>query len=320
MKILVVEDTIGEPVQSLLRKSGHDVELVTDGAGARAKLAQPGFDLFLLDWQLPDGSGLDLVRTIREDARHRDAPILMMSSRTDRADIVTAIRSGIDGYLAKPFRPAELRGRIEEVWQRRSRQRDERQKVELILAGQTPLERHGEGPLVILGEEAISEADLLSPTHARSLEYLAAATTTMAAANAFLPDLDLGYCLSGSTGDVTKLLRQRATRDRVQLAVVSTQCQGNCLVMARLLNLRDPGQGRLCVVTERWSDLSAAERSELEGYKVPVFHRDDLDADRWRDIIEVQVIQRWSPELHAKFVDSGLRDAAVWDGLDLPTG
>lgn len=317
MKILVVEDTIGEPVQALLRKSGHDVVLVTNSAGARAQLAQPGFDLFLLDWQLPDGSGLDLVRTIREDARHQDAPILMMSSRTDRADIVTAIRSGIDGYLAKPFSPAELRGRIEEVWQRRNRQRSERQKVEVILAGQTPLERHSEGPLIVLGESVITTDELLSPSHAATLEYLAAVTTTISAANAFMPDLNLGYCLSSSTGDVTKLLRQRATRDRVQLAVVSTTCQGNSLVMARLLNLRDPDLGRLCIVTERWSNLSAMERTELEGYKVPVFHREDLDADRWRDIIEMQVIQRWSPELYAKFVDSG---PSAWAEGSVPSG
>ena len=318
MRILLVEDTIGEPVQAVLRKWGHQVVLATNGLAARQQLQQNGFDLFLFDWILPDGSGLELVRTVRADARHRDAPVLMMSSRTDRSDIVTAVRSGIDGYVAKPFRPGELRQRLDEAWQRRDRQRTQREKIDRIVAGQTALDRHGESPLLVLGEGATTEAELESPDHASTLGYLSTVTTTIAAANAFLPALDLGYCLSPSTGDVTKLLRQRSTSDRVQLAVVSTACQGNCVVMARLLHLRDPQRCRLCIVANHWPDLSDAERAELDTLLVPVFHRDELDASRWRDIIEMLFVRPWSQDLHAEFVDSGLRDDAVWEDLDLP--
>ena len=320
MKILLVEDTIGEPVRAILEKSGHMVVLATGIDAARRLLGQPGIDLFLLDWMLPDGSGLDLVQTIRQNSHYRDAPILMMSSRSDRSDIVTAIRSGIDGYLAKPFRPGELRSRLNEVWQRRNGQRSQRQRAELIVTHQTSLDRYGDTPLIVLGEGAITVRALEAPGNVAALEHLATATTMIAAANAFLPTLELGYCLSESTGDVSRLLRQRATRDRVQLAVVSTQCQGNCMVMARLLHLRSTEAVRLCVVDERWSDLTSAERTELEGYEVSVFRRAELDANRWRDIIEMQVIRRWSPELHEQFIDTGLRDDAVWEDLDLPLG
>jgi DNA-binding response OmpR family regulator len=320
VKVLLVEDTIGKPVQSILQKSGHDVLLATSIGSAQRHLGQPGIDLFLLDWMLPDGSGLDLVQTIRRDANYRDASILMMSSRSDRSDIVTAIRSGIDGYLAKPFRPSELRSRLNEVWQRRNGQRSLRQKVELLVGRQTLLDRHGETPLVVLGEGATTVAALERSENGPVLEHLATATTMIAAANAFLPTLELGYCLSQSTGDVSKLLRQRATRNRVQLAVVSTQCQGNCMVMARLLHLRGAEDMKLCVVDERWSELSSAERTELDSYGVPILRRSELDANRWRDIIEMQVIRRWSPELHEQFIGSGLRDDSLWEDLDMLTG
>lgn len=313
MKVLVVEDTIGKPVQALLQAAGHTVLLATTITAAQQQLAQAGIDLFLLDWMLPDGSGLDLVSTVRQNERYQDAPILMMSSRSDRSDIVTAIRSGIDGYLAKPFRPSELRARMDEVWQRRSRQRGRRQQAELIVKGQAALDRRGNTPLIILAEGMTTVEELEAPENAATLEYLATATTTIAAANAFLPTLELGYCLSDSTGDVTKLLRQRATHDRVQLVVLSTRCQGNCMVMARLLNLRSNESDRVCVVYEAYADLSAADRSELEGFGIAVLARSELDASRWRDVIEMQVIRRWSPDLHEQFIDTGLRDQSFWE-------
>lgn len=313
MKILLVEDTIGVPVQAILHRWGHEVTLATTIAGARQHLISSHFEVFLFDWMLPDGSGLDLVRMMRQDVRFLDAPILMMSSRSDRRDIVHAVRSGIDGYLAKPFRPAELHVRLDEVWQRRIRRQSVRKKAESIVGGQTVLDRHGTTPLVILGEEATTAEQLEAPGSAMVLDYLATATTAIASANAILPGLELGYCLSGSTGDVTKLLRQRATADRVQLALISTRCYGNCVVMARLLHLRAPEAGRLCIVSQNWSDLSRAERAELDQLGVVVFTRDELDASRWRDIIEMQIVRTWSPELYERFVDNGTRDSSWTD-------
>ncbi len=313
MKVLVVEDTIGEPVKALLEAAGHEALLATNLAAARQQLSQANIDLFLLDWMLPDGSGLDLVATIRRDSRYLNAPILMMSSRSDRSDIVTAIRSGIDGYLAKPFRPDELRARMVEVWHRRSRQQGRRQRAELVISGQTPLDRHGDTPLVVFADGLTTVEELEAPASAAILDSLVTATTTIAAANAFLPTLQLGYCLSASTGDVTALLRRRATQDRVQLVVLSSRCQGNCVVMTRLLHLREQRVNRVCIVCETHADLSAADRAEVESYGVPVLSRFELDAGRWRDVIEMQVIRRWSPELHEQFIDTGLRDPAFWE-------
>ena len=109
MKILLVEDTIGEPVRKVLTRWGHEVSLAVTGERARQLLMQTsGFDLFLIDWMLPDDSGLDLVRTIREQEEYQDAAILMISSRSKRDDIMVAIRSGIDGYMAKPIDPKKL--------------------------------------------------------------------------------------------------------------------------------------------------------------------------------------------------------------------
>jgi CheY-like chemotaxis protein len=292
LRILLVEDTIGEPMREVLARWGHTVALATTGAEARRQLQNPGHELFLIDWMLPDASGLDLVGDIRERPEYREAAILMISSRSQRDDILTAIRSGIDGYVAKPFKPAELRERIDEVWQRRRRTHDQTTQVELILQNQERLQYAGSGPLLIFGEEAVTGEDLAAAGSAQTLEYLSAATTVVSAANAFLPSLSLGYHLAGSTGEVTKLLRGRDTARRVQLAMVSARCHGNAVLMARLIDMREGVDGRLCIVYDHPSDLTGDQRHELRGYGVAFFDRRELDAERWRDIIHGQIVSR----------------------------
>ena len=232
----------------------------------------------------------------------------MISSRSKRDDIMVAIRSGIDGYMAKPFKPSELRTRIDEVWQRRRRNRDQDQQIEIILQNQERPEEPGSGPLLIFGDGAASREELADPYNAGVLEYLATATTVISAANAFQPDLRLGYYLVGSTGEVTQLLRARDTARRAQLAVVSTSCHGNGVLMARLIHMRGTTDCRICIVRERADDLSTEQRAELDEYGGLVLDRRELDAGRWRDIIQGQVIERWSLDVPHQFDDGQLSE------------
>lgn len=161
-------------------------------------------------------------------------------------------------------------------------------------------------PLVILGEGSVTAGALARGTSTRILEYLATATTAIAAANAFMPRLRLGYYLAATTGEVTQLIKDRQTRERVQLAMISTDCYGNCVLMARLLHMRNPGSGRICIVLDQPTDLSPDERLELESYEALVTDRPELDANRWRDIIEGQIISHWSEAMHEEYVAGSL--------------
>ncbi|MFH1569950.1 MAG: response regulator transcription factor [Gemmatimonadota bacterium] len=307
MKILLVEDTVGDAIRRVLLKWGHEVSLATSGAEARELLGPP-YDLFLVDWMLPDISGLEIVGTIRRDVRHAGAAVLMISSRAEREDILTAIRSGIDGYVAKPFKAGELRARIDEVWQRRSRELDSGERARLILDRQEGLQTPGTGPLIVFGEGVVTEDELTRPGSRDVLDYLTAATTAIAAANAYQPGLRLGYVLVGSTGDVTQRLHHKDTRHRVQLALVSPSCYGNCTVMARLIGMRGGDVGCICIVCDRSGDLTRGEIRELERYGVAVVARWEFDADRWRDIIEGRVIERWALENPGKLPAEQLAD------------
>ena len=119
-RILVVEDE--QPIRDLiafgLRRSGFDVALAGNCQEARAAIADRRPDLVVLDWMLPDTSGLEFARQLRRDAGTRDIPIVMLTARADEADKVAGLQGGADDYVTKPFSARELTARIQAVLRR----------------------------------------------------------------------------------------------------------------------------------------------------------------------------------------------------------
>lgn len=114
MRLLLVEDdpTLGDAVSAHLQAEGHVLDWVTTCARARAAAADP-FDAILLDWQLPDGSGVQWLRELRaRRGPNRTQPVLMLTARDLLADRVQGLDAGADDYLVKPFELAELSARL----------------------------------------------------------------------------------------------------------------------------------------------------------------------------------------------------------------
>ena len=118
--ILVVEDEA--PLLTLLRynleKQGFNVEEATDGQEALLRVAEGRPDLILLDWMLPQLSGLEVCRQIRRRPNTRDLPIIMVTARTEDQDAVRALDIGADDYIAKPFAMDALMARIRALLRR----------------------------------------------------------------------------------------------------------------------------------------------------------------------------------------------------------
>ena len=131
-RILVVEDE--QPIRDLiafgLRRAGCDVALAEHSRSALASIGDRRPDLILVDWMLPDMSGLELVRQLRRDAHTRDIPVVMLTARAEEADKVAGLESGADDYLTKPFSARELIARIQAVL-RRSAPAGAAERVEL---------------------------------------------------------------------------------------------------------------------------------------------------------------------------------------------
>ncbi|MCB4823894.1 phosphate regulon transcriptional regulator PhoB [Roseicella aerolata] len=118
--ILVVEDEI--PLLTLLRynleKQGFRVEEAADGEEALVRVAEAKPDLVLLDWMLPQLSGLEVCRQLRRRPATRDLPIIMVTARTEQQDTVRALDTGADDYISKPFAMDGLLARIRALLRR----------------------------------------------------------------------------------------------------------------------------------------------------------------------------------------------------------
>ena len=119
-RILVVEDerAIREMVVFTLKRAGFAVTEAEDASAARRALVDHSPDLVLLDWMLPDLSGLELARALRRDQATRELPIIMLTARAAEDDKVMGLESGADDYLTKPFSARELVARIQALLRR----------------------------------------------------------------------------------------------------------------------------------------------------------------------------------------------------------
>ena len=110
-RILVVDDDVAlaEMIGIVLQNEGYDVFFCADGSAALAQFQEHNPDLVLLDVMLPGMDGFDVCRAIR---RGSDAPIVMLTARSDTSDVVTGLEAGADDYVPKPFKPKELVARV----------------------------------------------------------------------------------------------------------------------------------------------------------------------------------------------------------------
>ena len=119
-QILIVEDE--KPIRDMiafgLRRAGFDVREAEDCSAARASIADHRPDLLLVDWMLPDQSGLELTRAIKRNKDTEDMPVIMLTARADEHDKVTGLEGGADDYVTKPFSPRELLARVNAVLRR----------------------------------------------------------------------------------------------------------------------------------------------------------------------------------------------------------
>ncbi|CAJ0787007.1 MULTISPECIES: response regulator transcription factor [Ralstonia] len=119
MRIALLED---DPFQSevivqILSQSGHDVVTYTDGSTLLRMLGRSSYDMLILDWHTPGMLGIDVLSVVR--SRHKDVlPVLFVTAEEGEKSLVRALTHGADDYIAKPFRIAELRARVDALLRR----------------------------------------------------------------------------------------------------------------------------------------------------------------------------------------------------------
>jgi two-component system chemotaxis response regulator CheY len=121
MKILIVDDfsTMRRITKNLLRELGFtNTEEADDGLTALPKLQTGNFDFLITDWNMPGMEGLELLKIVRKDPNLKTIPVLMVTAESKRELIMEAAKSGVNGYIVKPFTAATLAEKIEKIFAR----------------------------------------------------------------------------------------------------------------------------------------------------------------------------------------------------------
>ncbi|MDD5299694.1 MAG: chemotaxis response regulator CheY [Gallionella sp.] len=119
-KFLVVDDfsTMRRIVRNLLKELGfNNVHEAEDGVDALAKLRSDPFDFVVSDWNMPNMTGIELLREIRADAKLKHLPVLMVTAEAKKENIIEAAKAGASGYVVKPFTAATLDEKLKKIFQ-----------------------------------------------------------------------------------------------------------------------------------------------------------------------------------------------------------
>ncbi|OBU03762.1 phosphate regulon transcriptional regulator PhoB [Morganella psychrotolerans] len=119
-RILVVEDEapIREMVCFVLEQNGYQPIEADDYDATIARLVEPFPDMVLLDWMIPGGTGIQIIKYMKRDNQLRDIPVMMLTARGEEEDRVKGLETGADDYLTKPFSPKELVARVKAILRR----------------------------------------------------------------------------------------------------------------------------------------------------------------------------------------------------------
>ena len=119
LKFLVVDDfsTMRRIVRNLLKDLGFgNVDEAEDGAVALQKLRASGFDFVITDWNMPNMTGLELLRAVRGDPGMKHLPVLIITAEAKKDNIIEAAQAGASGYIVKPFTAATLDEKLTKIF------------------------------------------------------------------------------------------------------------------------------------------------------------------------------------------------------------
>ena len=118
-KILVVDDfsTMRRIIKNLLKDLGYlNVDEAEDGVIAWQKIQSTSYNFIITDWNMPNMSGIELVKAVKENSIHKSIPILMVTAEAKKENIIEAATSGASGYIVKPFTAVTLEEKMNKIF------------------------------------------------------------------------------------------------------------------------------------------------------------------------------------------------------------
>jgi two-component system, chemotaxis family, chemotaxis protein CheY len=123
MKVLVVDDfaTMRKIVRNILKQIGFEnITEAEDGNAALRVIKSESIGLVVTDWNMPNMTGLDLLREIRKDPQTADTPVLMVTAEGLKENVMEAVKAGVNNYVVKPFTAEVLQEKLEHIFKKRA--------------------------------------------------------------------------------------------------------------------------------------------------------------------------------------------------------
>jgi len=123
MKVLIVDDfaTMRKIVRNILKQIGFtNIVEADDGANALSIIKQEKIDFVVTDWNMPNMTGLELLKNMRAQDKAKDIPVLMVTAEGLAENVVDAVKAGVDNYVVKPFTAEVVQGKIEQIFAKRA--------------------------------------------------------------------------------------------------------------------------------------------------------------------------------------------------------
>jgi two-component system, chemotaxis family, chemotaxis protein CheY len=121
--VLVVDDfkTMRRIVRECLRELGFSsVDEAEDGKIALNKLNQKPYQLIISDWNMPNMMGIDLLKAVRGNSKHKAIPFFMLTAESQKENVLEAARAGVSNYIVKPFTPDQLEDKLKAIFNKKA--------------------------------------------------------------------------------------------------------------------------------------------------------------------------------------------------------
>jgi HD-like signal output (HDOD) protein/DNA-binding response OmpR family regulator len=291
MKVLLLEDQpeVGQLIFTFLQKWNMDALYVQSAEEAWETLQEGSFDLLITDLSMPGMTGMELIQKLRQTDQHSGLPILVISGKAQKEDIVELARHDVHDFMAKPFHATALQKKIRTI-QKTQDQRARGKRINRIWKERTTFLSEVKGPLIILGEPVDSIEELRRPNNRELVGYLDHARTAVAQTNADNPSLDASYVIEHNTTNIIVYLKKHATQQRVKLLLISPQCRGNPLLIVRLFTINRKEDLPVFLVCKHPDEISETHREGLKRLGVKTIRRANLDRGRIQKLLDKYVV------------------------------
>ena len=277
MRVLIVEKEpkVGDALVKLLAKWNMEAVLTPDCDRARTALYEAAFDQLVVDLPLSEAATIEFVGEVREAEQFKAMPILMVSGRADKRDILQASQAGVNGFLAKPFQAAQLKKKIFDVSRAHRRMVLKDQVVELW-EGRSTFRDDITSPHILFGEPVSSLEELLAPPNNAIAQYLATGWRGLQKCNQSQVGLNAGYMIESQTTNIVLFLKKESTQVWLKALLISSRCHGNPVVIARMMRINKGVALPIYLILEDNAQVPPAHREGLKKLGLKVVRRATL--------------------------------------------